>query len=445
MTQTPQTNGFPGPESSKIIKQFAQYLAMTPQPFVLDLARCEGMWLVTVDGQRIFDWAGYYGSKLLGHNHRRLREPAYLERLATAANNKLANPDFLTAECLDYYRLLYEIAPRCMAGEKLEVYVVNSGAEAVENMMKYFINLYDARATARGQVPGVRRFIYFDRAFHGRTVFALNVTQLDHDPVVTQDFKGFVPGNIQVPFPALDTSQSETWNVDRLERVLAIIEDSFKRYRHELVGVILEPLQGAGGQRLALPQFYRRLSELAHEYEVFLGIDEVQTAGGQTGAMFAVDQFDLPYPPQAIATAKKFGNGVIYMLESVGNLGVLDSTWGGTLADMVRFVQEMKIVREERLIEQVPEKTARLVEGLNVLVDKYSDLIFNVRGLGLYQGFALRDPVNRNRLKSIALQKEHLLLLGAGTQSIRFRPVLDVTSEDIDLMLEKLDRVLATL
>jgi L-lysine 6-transaminase len=444
-SRTTETNGFPGPKSREMIEEFTHYVAMTPQPFVLDLARCEGMWLATVDGQRIFDWAGYYGAKLLGHNHRRLREPDYLEQLAMAANNKIANPDFLTDICLDYYRLLYEIAPRCMAGMNPEVYVVNSGAEAVENMMKYFISLYDARVMEQGQVPSVRRFLYFDRAFHGRTVFALNVTQLDHDPVVTQDFKGFVPGNIQVPFPALDTSQSQQWNADRLGRVLTIIEDSLKRYRNELVGIILEPIQGAGGQRLALPRFYRRLSELAYNYDVFLGVDEVQTAGGQTGTMFAIDQFDLPYPPQAVATAKKFANGVIYMLESVGNLGILDSTWGGSLVDMVRFMQEMKIVRDECLIEQVPEKTERLVGGLNALADKYSDLIFNVRGLGLYQGFTLRDPTNRNRLKSLALQKEHLLLLGAGTQSIRFRPVLDVTIDNIELMLAKLDRALAAL
>lgn len=428
-----------------MIEEFTHYVAMTPQPFVLDLARCEGMWLATVDGQRIFDWAGYYGAKLLGHNHRRLREPEYLEQLAIAANNKIANPDFLTDICLSYYRLLYEIAPQCMAGRNPEVYVVNSGAEAVENMMKYFINLYDARVMGKGQAPAVRRFLYFDRAFHGRTVFALNVTQLDHDPVVTKDFKGFVPGNIHVPFPALDTSQSEKWNVERLEQVLTIIEDSLKRYRNELVGIILEPIQGAGGQRLAMPRFYRQLSELAHKYDVFLGVDEVQTAGGQTGTMFAIDQFDLPYPPQAVATAKKFANGVIYMLESVGNLGILDSTWGGALVDMVRFMQEMKIVRDECLIEQVPEKTERMVGGLNALVNKYGDLIFNVRGLGLYQGFTLRDATNRNRLKSLALRKENLLLLGAGTQSIRFRPVLDVTIDNIELMLAKLDRALAAL
>ena len=89
-------NCFPGTKSRKMIDEFKQYVAMTPQPFVLDLARCEGMWLATVDGQKIFDWAGYYGSKLLGHNHSRLREPEYLERLTVAANNKIANPDFLT-------------------------------------------------------------------------------------------------------------------------------------------------------------------------------------------------------------------------------------------------------------------------------------------------------------------------------------------------------------
>jgi L-lysine 6-transaminase len=271
------------------------------------------------------------------------------------------------------------------------------------------------------------------------------VTQLDHDPIVTKDFRGFVAGNIQVPFPAVDTSQNQQWNERRLQHSLTIIEDSLKRYHNEIVAIILEPIQGAGGHRLALPQFYQRLSTLAHEFDIFLGVDEVQTAGGQTGTMFAIDQFDLPYPPQAVATAKKFANGVIYMLETVGDLGVLDSTWGGSLADMVRFVQEMKIVRRERLIEQVGDKARRMVEGLNALAEKYNHLIFNVRGLGLYQGFTMRNPANRDRLKQIALQKEQLLLLGAGTQSIRFRPVLDVTVEDIDLMRHKLNRSLAEL
>jgi L-lysine 6-transaminase len=446
MMEADSVNQFPGPKSKAMLDELGRYVIVGAQPFALDLAQCKGMWLRTVDDQWIFDWAGYYGAKLLGHNHPKLYEPEYLHRLSIAANNKVANPDFLTPECLAYYRLLRGIAPRCMAGsEKLEVYVVNSGAEAVENMMKYMINLHDKKLLAKGDLPGTRRFIYFDRAFHGRTVFALNITQLEHDPIVTKDFRGFVPGNIQVPFPSQDATQPTEWNNRRIEQSLAAVEDSLKRYRGEIVGIIVEPLQGAGGHRVTKPEFFCSLSRLAHTYDVFLGIDEVQTAGGQMGTMFAIDQFDLPYPPQAVAVAKKFANGVVYMLRSMEDQGVLDSTWGGNLADMVRFVQEMKIVREEHLIEQVPEKTSRLIDGLCNLEKKYPRVMFNIRGMGLYQGFSLRNPADRKRLKEIALHDERMLILGAGVQSIRFRPVLDVTVEDIDLMVEKLGRCMEKL
>ncbi len=436
---------FPGPRSQELIRELSRYVVAEPYPFVLDLARCRGMWLATVDGQRIFDWAGYYGAKLLGHNHPRLLEPGYTSRLVTAANNKVANPDFLTPECLAYYRLLHEIAPRCMRNDRLEVYVVNSGAEAVENMMKYMINLHAERLKARGEAGDVRRFVYFDSAFHGRTIFALNVTQLRHDPVVTAGFQGFVPGNLQVPFPHYDSSRGEAANLAECEASLAIVEDCLRRYGREVVGIVVEPIQGAGGHRSSLPRFFQGLSELAHRFDVSLGFDEVQTAGGQTGSMFAIDQLDLPHPPAAVAVAKKFGNGVVYMLHTMADHGVLDSTWGGTLADMVRFVEEMKIVASERLIEQVPEKAAALVQGLTELERKHGERVFNVRGMGLYQGFSLRRPGDKARLLDVALEEEGLLLLGAGAQSIRFRPPLDVTLAEIELMLEMLGRCLERL
>jgi L-lysine 6-transaminase len=102
-------------------------------------------------------------------------------------------------------------------------------------------------------------------------------------------------------------------------------------------------------------------------------------------------------------------------------------------------------VREERLIEQVPEKAAVLVDGLNELARRYPNRIYNVRGMGLYQGFSLRQPDQRQRLLDIALQEEDLLLLGAGTDTIRLRPSLSVTIEDIQLFLQKLERVLHAL
>jgi len=431
---------FDGPISSAMLAELGKYVVADPYPFVLDLEKCHGMWLATVGGKEIFDWAGYFGAKLIAHNHPRLAEPEYVRRLVVAANNKTANPDFLTAECLDYYRLLYELAPISMRQARLEVYAVNSGAEAVENLMKYFINLHHQKCKRAGKSVAAARFIYFDQAFHGRTIFALNVTQLSDDPVITKDFHGFVKGNLKVPFPFLDSSRGDADNQRRTDESLETVRMLLEQYPDEIAGIVVEPLQGAGGHRVALPRFFQGLSELANRAGVFLGFDEVQTAGGQTGTFWAVDQFDLPYPPQAVASAKKLGNGVVYMLYPMEDRGVLDSTWGGSLADMVRFVQEMKIVREERLIEQVAGKAERLRAGLEGLAKKYSRTVYNVRGLGIYQGFSLRPPIGKGALLDLALKEESLLMLGAGTSSIRVRPSLSVTEGEIDLLIDKLDR-----
>ena len=436
---------YPGPRSAGMLARLKQLVLTEPWPFVVDLENSLGMTLATVDGQRLFDWAGYYASKLIGHNHPRLAEPDYTRRLVLAANNKLANPDFLTPECLEYYELLYSLAPVCMRNEQLEVYALNSGAEAVENMLKYFIVLKNQRLLRAGRQSGTHRIIYFDQAFHGRTIYTLNVTELSHDPIATKDFRGFAPGNVQVMFPAVDTSRPAAENRARTERSLEVIEETLARYGQEVAGIVVEPIQGAGGHRVAEPEFFRRLSALAHQYGVSLGFDEVQTAGGQTGTFFAIDQYDLPHPPTAVAVAKKLGNGAIYMLKPMDDVGVLDSTWGGSLADMVRFGQEMRVVRDEGLIEAVPAKAARLCAGLEALAARWSKTIYNVRGMGLYQGFSFRRPEDKRAFQSHALQKEDLLLLGAGTHSIRLRPNLGVTEAEIDRLLEIMERCLQAL
>jgi L-lysine 6-transaminase len=360
----------------------------------------------------------------------------------------VANVDFLTPECLEYYRALHEVAPSCLKNPRMEVYAVNSGAEAVENMMKYLINLHDRKRRAsaqRRETIKARRFIYFDQAFHGRTIFALNVTELSHDPVITKDFHGLIRGNIQVPFPVVNNDEDALENRFRTNEALQRVERSLCEHRGEIVGIITEPIQGAGGHRVAEKEFFQGLSQLAHEHGVFLGLDEVQTAGGQTGSFFMADQLDLPHPPQAIAAAKKMGNGVLYMLQSMEDEGVLDSTWGGSLSDMVRFVQELKIVREEKLIEQVPGKAAHLVARLKALQGEFPEKMRNVRGVGLYQGFSLASPQMKSALIDTALERENLILLGAGRVNIRLRPNLNVTRDDIDQLADKLRRVFKNL
>lgn len=436
------TPRYPGPHSEAMLRELGRYVVATPNPFVIDLEHSEGMYLATVDGQRLFDWAGYFGSKLLGHNHPRLYEPHYVKKLLRAANNKVANPDFLTLECLEFYRMLYRVAPQSMRLPTLEVYAVNSGAEAVENMMKYLVASFNAKKRAQGKTVTGRRFLYFDQAFHGRTIFALAVTQT-MDPVGTRDFHGLtLGGNIRLPFPALDTDRSAEWNHQRTRDALGSVEMMLSQMGEEVVAILVEPIQGAGGQRVAEPEFFRGLSELAHSYDVFLAFDEVQTSLGPTGKFFAIDHFDLPHPPMALAVGKKFGVGAIYMREPLTDIGVLDSTWGGTLSDMVRVVQEVTILEDERLVEAASQKGDQLAKGLRRLASKRSSPMRNVRGMGLYQGFSLPSPNARAALIERAREKHDLLLLGAGKDAIRTRPNLSVTEQEIDRFLEILSHLL---
>ncbi|CAN5512379.1 L-lysine 6-transaminase [soil metagenome] len=421
-----------------MLEELGRYVIATPYPFAVELEESHGMWLATVDGDELFDWAGYYGSKLLGHNHPGLYEADYVKRLVRAANNKVANPDFLTEECLAYYRMLIRCAPESMKAGKVEVYAVNSGAEAVENMMKYLV----ARHNQRRRVQGNRRFLYFDKAFHGRTVFALGVTQTI-DPVATKDFHGLTSmGNVKLPFPAYSDEATPGENRAAAEHSLQQVESALSLMADEIVGILVEPIQGAGGHRVAIPDFFQGLSRLAHKYGVSLGFDEVQTGLGATGKMWALDHFNLPYPPHAVATGKKFGNGAVYMREPLEDIGVLDSTWGGSLADMVRVVHEMEIVEAEGLIQRAAENGERLAQALRQVVRRHSGKAFNVRGLGLYQGFSLDTPERKRALIDRALEEESMLLLGAGTRTIRTRPNLNVTADDIDLFAQKLDRLL---
>lgn len=440
----PTQTQFPGPISAQMLDELSAYVIATPYPFALDLEKCEGMWLQTVDGQRLFDWAGYYGSKLIGHNHPGLYEPGYVKRLVLAANNKVANPDFLTRECLAYYRMLHRLGPEIMRAKgSMEVYAVNSGAEAVENMMKYLVAKFNQKKLAKGKLASHHKFLYFDKAFHGRTVFALGVTQTT-DPIATKDFHGLTStGNMKLPFPSYASEDTYAENLRNALKALEQVESVLSQMSEEIVGIIVEPIQGAGGHRVAVKEFFQGLSELTAKYDVYLAFDEVQTGLGATGKMWAIDHFDLPYAPMAVAAGKKFGAGVVYMQEPLEDVGVLDSTWGGTLADMVRVVREVEILEEEGLVQKAADNGRALSRGLHALVDKHRPITTNVRGLGLYQGFTLDTAERKANLIRIARDQLGLLLLGAGNRSIRTRPNLSVTKSEIGEFLELTDQALS--
>jgi L-lysine 6-transaminase len=248
-----------------------------------------------------------------------------------------------------------------------------------------------------------------------------------------------------MPFPSVGSGDRESEKLAKTEMALRMVESALEQMSDEIVGIIVEPIQGAGGQRVALPQFFRGLSKLAQQHDVYLAFDEVQTGFGATGKMFAIDHFDLPNPPIAVASGKKFGCGVIFMREPLEEVGVLDSTWGGTLADMVRVVQEMVIVEREDLIAKAATKGERLHRGLLALSEKHPAWVQHIRGMGLYQGFSAGSAERKSALIEAAREHHNLLLLGAGTMSIRTRPNLSVTEVEIDHFLALLDKCVSEL
>ena len=424
---------FPGVLSKQFLDEFNRYGIVEPRKFVIDLAACHGTWLVTIDGQSVMDWAGYYGSRLLSHNHPSYTDPEFQRKILFAATNKVANPDFVTMELIEYYRLLHSIAPKCITNPNLRVYTVNSGAEACENALKYCVNKWYHHNVKSSKLP---RFMSFRGGFHGRTVYALHVTDMPHHSIATNGFHELICEQ-----PVWETFPNK--NLDSINASLISIEESLKVHDN-LAGIIVEPMQGAGGHNVTSPEFFRKLSELAYQYEVPLIFDEVQTAGGQCGTIWMCDQFDLPHSPTCVVSAKKFGCGVVYMNEQVCDTGVLDSTWSGHIVDMVRLVLEFDVIRKNRLIEDVPRKAQCLIEGLQKLQSTYP-VVSNIRGVGLYQGFSLPTRATKDTFIRHALQDESLLLLGAGTDTIRFRPNICITESDINLLLEKLERLLASL
>jgi len=438
-------------KSKELLTEFRHYGTMEPRQFVIDLEACEGMYLVTIDGQRIFDWTNYYASKLIAHNHPALYEPEYVSRLVKAANNKVSNPDFVTMELIEYYRLLHRIAPKCMRSSsgKFEgqVFTLNSGAEAMENALKYLISLYKNKDVSRKtpKKSDTPCFVFFQNGYHGRTIYTLNVSDMPHNRIATRDYHGLTIKNLMVPFPAIDNNNSREWNDESMRRCIETLDKTLSFNGFNVAGIVVEPMQGTGGHNVAVNGFFRELSIIANKHDVPVCFDEVQTAGGPTGDVFMCDQLDLVFPPHVVASAKKFGCGVVYLLEHVKEEDLLDSTWSGNLSDMVRFVQEWSVVEKENLIQKSHNIALKLEEGLVSLVEKYPDIVYNVRGKGLYQGFSFFDAKKRNDFIDIALDKHNTLLMSAGTHSVRFRPHLSVTIEDVTKLLFVLDSTLAKL
>ena len=219
---------------------------------------------------------------------------------------------------------------------------------------------------------------------------------------------------------------------------------------NDIAALIIEPIQGEGGDNHFRSEFFTALRELADRHEFLLIFDEVQTGIGLTGKMWGYQHFGIE--PDVLSFGKKTqvcgilaGNRIDEVQDNVFRQSTrINSTWGGNLVDMVRFKRHLEIIEEECLIENARCIGDYLLESLEGLQRESRGFITNTRGRGLMCAFDLPTRAVRDDFLKTAFELG-LIVLGCGERAIRFRPVLSVVREDVDRAINIVGRVLSKL
>ncbi|MGC4113793.1 MAG: aminotransferase class III-fold pyridoxal phosphate-dependent enzyme [Myxococcales bacterium] len=316
----------------------------------------------------------------------------------------------------------------------------------MENALKTAFDWKVRKNRAAGKGDKGTKILHFRECFHGRSGYTMSLTNTD--PVKTDLYPKFADWpritNPKIQFP-LDAK--ETKRVAEVEaRAVAEIEDAFARYPDDIAAIIIEPIQGEGGDNHFRKEFFQELRRLADKNDALLIFDEVQTGGGLTGKLWAYQHYGVT--PDLVAFGKKFqvcgimaGPRVDEVPDNVFKVSSrINSTWGGNLVDMVRCIKYLEIMREEKLVENAAAMGEKMVKGLNAMAKKF-DCISNVRGRGLFVAFTLESTKQRNAIRQ-ACWDAGLATLSSGPVSIRFRPCLTVTAEEIDKAMGILEKAM---
>jgi len=412
-------------------------------PFVLDLEKSHGNYLYdAASGREYLDFFTFFASLALGHNHPGLLEEDFYKELARVAVNKPSNSDLYTVQMAEFVETFARIAvPESMPN----LFFISGGALAVENALKAAFDWKVRKNFEKGiKEEKGHKVIHFRDAFHGRTGYTMSLTNTD--PTKTDYFPKFDWPRIENPkitFPLEDhleeVVEAEKKAVDAIEKVLA--EDG-----DDIAAIIIEPIQGEGGDNHFRPEFFKELRRIADENDVILIFDEVQTGVGITGKMWCHQHFGVE--PDIMAFGKKtqvcgiMASERINEVDSVFKISSrINSTWGGNLIDMVRAKRIFEIIEEDGLVENAARMGDRFQKHLFDIQKNHSSVITNARGRGLFCAFDLPDGAMRDNFVS-ALMDNGMLALKCGERTVRFRPALIVSEKEVDMAAEIIDKTL---
>jgi L-lysine 6-transaminase len=273
-------------------------------------------------------------------------------------------------------------------------------------------------------------------AFHGRSGYTMSLTNTD--PVKVARFPKFDWPRIDAPFvrPGLTREAMDALEAQSLDQA----RQEFEAHPHDIACFIAEPIQGEGGDRHFRPQFFAAMRELCDEFDALLIFDEVQTGCGLTGTPWAYQQ--LGVAPDVVAFGKKVqvcgvmaGRRVDEVSDNVFAVSSrINSTWGGNLVDMVRSRRVLEIIESDGLFDRAAEQGRYLRARLDDLARELPGRVLDVRGSGLMCAFSLPSARQRDELIH-RLWQRRVIMLGSGVDSVRFRPALTVSRDEIDAAL----------
>jgi L-lysine 6-transaminase len=426
---------------SPVLRQIAEHILVDGFRIVIDLEKSHDSYLFdTAHDRELIDLYGFFGSNPVGFNHPHFDKPEVKADMLSAAKIKIANSDVYS----EGYARFIETYWRIVGMPPLErMLLIEGGALAVENTLKAAMDWKVRKNLAAGDGERGTEILHFRKAFHGRSGYTMSLTNTD--PVKVDLFAKFDWPRVSTPFIDFSIEEKEKRYADviaREKKSEAEIMQFVGRKGLDIAAIIIEPIQGEGGDNHFRGEWLQTLRRICDEHEMLLIFDEVQCGMGVTGRNWCCEHFGVV--PDLMAFGKKAqvcgimgGPRLDEVKENVFRLpSRINSTWGGNFTDMVRSTHFLEIIEEENLVENAGLVGEHFLNRLLEL-QKETPIMTAVRGRGLFLAFDLPDPATRDKFWK-GLFDGGVLALKSGEKAVRFRPALDITRETVDEAIELL-------
>ena len=421
---------------STVHERLAKHILADGYPIVMDMEKSHGSYVVDENGVEYLDMFSMFASTAIGYNHPHLMEK--IEFLGRNAVNKPAMSDIYTK---DYADLIDTFARVAMPKELQYLFFISGGTLAVENALKTAFDWKTRLNLSKGIEQEAGEVIHFKQAFHGRSGYTLSLTNTK-DPRKYEYFPKFDWPRIDNPkinYPVTEDNLSKT--IEAEKRAIEQIENVLETRKNKIACIIIEPIQGEGGDNYFRKEFFQKLREICDKEEILLIFDEVQTGMGMTGKMWAFQHYDVI--PDVISFGKKTQVcGILANKEKLDQIpnnvfkesSRINSTFGGNYIDMLRFKLILEVIEKENLVHNAEEKGKYIIDRLNDIA-KHTNKVHSVRGLGLFIAFDFDSDINRSAFINTCFDNK-MIILPCGEKSVRLRPHLNLSFKEVNKALE---------